>query len=90
MAGKTMPSDMIRGQAVVFRKDHPQSKNFKRDRGSIENDRGFSAIRKMKTGLSESSCSAETFMVGFYRLLPNAIWSCIGKSPHSISTSACQ
>ena len=50
-----MPSDLIRRQAVVFRKDHAQSKNVKRDRGSIENDRGFSAIRKMKTGLSESS-----------------------------------
>jgi hypothetical protein len=62
--GKTMPSDLIRRQAVVLRKDHAYSKNVKRDRGSIENDRGFSAIRKMKTSLSESF-SAETVMVGF-------------------------
>jgi hypothetical protein len=65
MPGKTMPSALIRSQAVIFRKDHAQSKNFKRDPGSIENHRGFSAIRKMKTGLSESSCSAEAVMVGF-------------------------
>jgi hypothetical protein len=26
MTGKTMPSDLIRGQAVIFRKDHAQSK----------------------------------------------------------------
>jgi hypothetical protein len=64
MTGKTMPSDLIRRQAVVLRKDHACSKNVKRDRGSIENDRGFSAIRKMKTSLSESF-SAETVMVGF-------------------------
>jgi hypothetical protein len=73
------PSDLIRRQAVVFRKDHAQSKNFKRDRGSIGNDRGFSAIRKMKTGLPENSCSAETVMVGFYRLLSNTTFRCIGK-----------